>query len=117
MNTDDTNLPDTPAPGAHGAHGDSRRVLLDTPLRRANGIDITEVQVLKPLGGALRGLNLTELLQMNTSALHAILPRITQPQITKPDLAQLDPADLVALGTAVIGFLVPKNQRADFQSE
>lgn len=54
---------------------------------------------------------------MNTGALHTLLPRITSPQITKPDLAHLDPADLVALGTAVIGFLVPKDQRADFQSE
>lgn len=95
----------------------SHSVKLDAPLQRANGNNITEVQVLKPNSGALRGLNLTELLQMNMGALHIIIPRITQPQITKPDLANLDPADLVALGTAVIGFLVPKAQRADFQSE
>lgn len=95
----------------------SHSVKLDVPLQRANGNNITEVQVLKPTSGALRGLNLTELLQMNMGALHAIIPRITQPQITKPDLPHLDPADLVALGTAVIGFLVPKAQRADFQSE
>lgn len=95
----------------------SHSVKLDVPLQRANGNNITEVQVLKPNSGALRGLNLTELLQMNMGALHTIIPRITQPQITKPDLAHLDPADLVALGTAVIGFLVPKAQRADFQSE
>lgn len=96
---------------------DTRTIQLDAPLQRAGGNHIEQVQVLKPNAGALRGLNLTDLLQMNTSALHTLLPRITQPQITKPDLAHLDPADLVALGTAVIGFLVPKDQRADFQSE
>ena len=95
----------------------ARPVKLDAPLKRASGNDIEEVQVLKPNSGALRGLNLTDLLQMNTSALHTLLPRITSPQITKPDVANLDPADLVALGTAVIGFLVPKDQRADFQTE
>lgn len=100
------------------ARNDSARtVKLDAPLQRASGHHIAEVQVLKPSSGALRGLNLTELLQMNTGALHTLLPRITSPQITKPDLASLDPADLVALGTAVIGFLVPKEQRADFPSE
>lgn len=95
----------------------SQRVVLDSPLRRTNGNDITEVQLLKPNAGALRGLSLTDLLQMNTVALQTILPRITQPQITKQDTANLDPADLVALGTALVGYLVPKAQRADFLTE
>lgn len=99
------------------ANDNSRTVVLDTPIRRANGNEITEVQLLKPNAGALRGLSLTELLQMNTLALQTILPRITQPQITKPDTANLDAADLVALGTALVGFLVPKAQRADFLTE
>lgn len=112
MDTTETNAA---APDADtAANANSRRVVLDAPIHRANGNHITEVQLLKPNAGALRGLSLTELLQMNTLALQTILPRITQPQITKPDTANLDPADLVALGTALVGFLVPKAQRADF---
>lgn len=110
MQTQDTQAGTAPSDNA-------RTITLDAPLQRAGGAHIDKVQVLKPNSGALRGLNLTDLLQMNTSALHALLPRITSPQITKPDMANLDPADLVALGTAVIGFLVPKDQRADFQTE
>lgn len=111
MDTPETNAPETTA------NANSRLVVLDAPIHRANGNHITEVQLLKPNAGALRGLSLTELLQMNTLAIQTILPRITQPQITKPDTANLDPADLVALGTALVGFLVPKAQRADFLTE
>lgn len=92
-------------------------VTLDAPLLRANGESITHIEIRKPNAGALRGLALSDLLRLQTEAIQTILPRISTPMVLKPEVAKLDPADLVALGTAVVGFLVPKNQRADFQLE
>ena len=89
---------------------------LDTPIQRG-AQTITHVHVRKPNAGALRGLSLVEVLQMNVTALQALLPRVTEPPLLKQEVATMDPADLVALGTEVVGFLVPKAQRESFQPE
>ena len=89
---------------------------LDTPIQRG-GQTITHVQVRKPNAGALRGLSLVEVLQMNVTALQTLLPRVTEPPLLKNEVATMDPADLVALGTEVVAFLVPKAQREAFQPE
>lgn len=91
-------------------------IALDTPIQR-NGQTITHVQVRKPNAGALRGLSLVEVLQMNVTALQTLLPRVTEPPLLKQEVATMDPADLVSLGTEVVGFLVPKAQREAFQPE
>lgn len=82
-------------------------VTLDTPIQRGKQT-VTEVTVRKPLSGALRGVALTELLQMDVTALTKVLPRITEPALTDAELRNIDPADLVQLGTAVTGFLLAK---------
>lgn len=92
-----------------------RPVTLETPVQRGDS-SITTVLVRKPRSGELRGLSLSELLQLNVDALQTVLPRITEPMLHKQDVANLDPADLVSLGSAVINFLLPKDQRADFQT-
>lgn len=91
-------------------------VTLDAPLQRG-GQTIDKVDVRKPLSGALRGISLTELLRMNVDTIQQVLPRVTTPTLLKHDVDLLDPADLLQLGTAVVGFLLPKAQKADFQSE
>lgn len=94
----------------------STTVTLDYPIKTAGDRELAEVTVNKPGSGALRGLALTDLLRMETNALQTILPRVTQPMLNKQDVEKIDPADLVQLGTAVVGFLVPKSEKADFQS-
>ena len=96
--------------------GKTTTVTLDTPIKRGDN-EITQIEVRKPLTLALKGVSLTELLQMKVDAIGQVLPRVTTPTLTKPDIDNLDPADLLQLGTAVIGFLLPKAQRADFQTE
>lgn len=91
-------------------------ITLDTPFKRG-ALTIDKVEVRKPLSGALRGVSLTELLQMKVDALQLVLPRVTTPTLLRQDVDGLDPADIVQLGTAVIGFLLPKAQKADFQIE
>ena len=98
------------------AQRDPNTVTLDTPIKRGNGF-ITEVTLRKPSAGELRGVSLAELLQMKVDALQTVLPRITNPILHKQDMATLDPADLVNMGTVVVGFLLTKEQKADFQTE
>lgn len=85
-------------------------VTLDTPIKRGE-TEITSIELRKPASGELRGLNLTDLLQMDVNALHRVLPRISMPTITEAEAAALDPADLLQLGSRVAGFLLPKVMR------
>ena len=82
-------------------------VTLDTPIQRGE-TTITEINVRKPQSGELRGLNLTDILQMDVNALTKLLPRITNPALTEAEASALDPADLMQLGQEVASFLVPK---------
>ena len=98
------------------AQRDPNTVTLDTPIKRGNGF-ITEVTLRKPSAGELRGVSLAELLQMKVDALQTVLPRITNPLLHKQDMATLDPADLVNMGTVVVGFLLTKETKRDFVTE
>jgi hypothetical protein len=116
INTENTTAAATAPAVAITAPGIPVAIPLDTPIQRG-GQTITHVQVRKPNAGALRGLSLVEVLQMNVTALQTLLPRVTEPPLLKQEVAALDPADLVSLGTEVVGFLVPKAQREAFQPE
>jgi hypothetical protein len=85
----------------------SKTITLDTPIKRGDQ-SITAVTLRKPSSGELRGLNLTDLLQMDVNSLKKVLPRITSPILTEQDIDSLDPADLVDLGSSVALFLVKK---------
>lgn len=92
---------------------DPNTVTLDTPVKHGDQT-ITRVTLRKPKAGELRGVALSELLQLKVEAIQAVVPRISSPMLHKQDMANMDPADLVSLGTVVIGFLLTKDQRADF---
>lgn len=94
----------------------SETVQLDTPIQRGK-TTVTEITVRKPKAGALRGLALADVLNMDVYAINKILPRITEPALTEPELRDMDPADLVQLGGVVSNFLLPKKMRADAESE
>lgn len=92
-------------------------ITLDTPIKRGDDT-ITTVSVRKPAAGELRGVSLTELLQMEVTALTKVLPRITTPSLTEQEVGRMDPADLLQLGTEVSSFLLPNRMKqADFQPE
>lgn len=94
----------------------SNTITLDEPLVRADKT-ITEINLRKPNSGALRGIGLLELAQMDVSALEKLLPRITEPTLTKDEVAKLCPADLMQLGVKVANFLLTKQQQADYPNE
>ena len=87
-------------------------IILDSPIKRGSS-EINEVTLRKPMAGELRGVTLTDLLQMDVLALRKVLPRITNPTLTEHEIGQMDPADLVQLATLVTGFLLPKSAKAD----
>lgn len=87
-------------------------ITLDEPLKRGEQT-ITSVSVRKPASGELRGVALSDLLNLDVNAVIKILPRVTSPSLTEQEVARLDPADLVQLGSKVAGFLLPKSVKAE----
>ena len=93
------------------SHTQNQAVIeLDEPIKRGDGF-ITSLTVRKPKAGALRGISLIELANLNVSALQIVLPRITEPTLTAHDVANMDPAALLTVGAEVADFLVSKADR------
>jgi len=78
-------------------------VTLDEPIQRGEQ-RIEALMLRKPSAGELRGISLVELGQLEVSALHKVLPRITTPTLTEADVSRLALADLLALGAEIAGF-------------
>ncbi|GAB2721736.1 phage tail assembly protein [Comamonas sediminis] len=85
-------------------------VPLETPIKRAGG-DITEIKVMKPLGGDLRGLSIKSLADMDALSVQVLLPRITQPSIIQAEANALDLVDLANCAGVVWDFLQPSSVR------
>lgn len=89
------------------ANKNPNAITLETPIKRGDS-EITSIELRKPNAGELRGANLVDLLQMDVTALHKVLPRITIPALNEHEVAAMDPVDLMQCGTKVSGFLLPK---------
>jgi hypothetical protein len=88
-----------------------RTVSLDTPINRGETA-IGSIQLRKPRSGELRGLSLVDLGQLKVDALTKLLPRISVPTLTEAEVANMEPADLLACGAEIGGFLLQRSQRA-----
>lgn len=99
---------------AESINSDVATVELDSPISRG-GRAIHEIMLRRPRAGALRGINLMDLANLNATALMTVLPRITEPALTKEEVGNMDPADLTALGVEVASFLAQKKVKAEFQ--
>lgn len=108
--TDKAATTTTAGAGAGAEAIDANTITLDYPIQRGEQV-IATIKLRKPNAGELRGIKLVDLLQIDVSAVAALLPRITEPTLTTADVNKLDPADLVAIGTLAAGFFVPKAQR------
>lgn len=91
---------------------DDNSVTLDTPIKRGK-TEITQVILRKPSAGELRGIQLAELIQLDVASLIKVIPRLSNPGLTAPEVANLDPADLLAIGGKIVGFLLQKSARTD----
>ncbi|WP_413493131.1 phage tail assembly protein [Morganella psychrotolerans] len=91
-------------------------VTLEEPVKRGE-TDITEVVVRKPKAGALRGVRLVALMDMDVTSMTEVLPRITAPALTKPEIMAMAPGDLLNLSIEVVNFLLPKSMQQDYQND
>lgn len=91
---------------------DDNTVTLDSPIKRGK-TTIDTITLRKPASGELRGVQLVELLNMDVATLIKILPRISSPGITAPEAAGMDPADLLACGSKISGFLLQRSVKTD----
>lgn len=92
-------------------------VLKEIKLRRPiteGKTTIETVKVMEPTVGALRGLQLAPLVQMDTGALSRLLPRITDPILTEDQVAELHPADFAMMGGLVSVFLNAPEAMSEF---
>lgn len=78
-------------------------VTLSKPLK-IDGENVGIISLRTPKAGELRGLKLTDLMQMDVQALTVVLPRITQPPLDASQVADLSIVDLTRFGTKIIGF-------------
>ena len=91
-------------------------VTLEAPVTRGEQT-IETIELRRPQSGELRGLSLTDLLNMDVSAVIKLTPRISLPALLEQEVAALEPQDLVSIAAEIVGFLVPKSTReAGFQS-
>lgn len=80
-------------------------VKLSKPIKRGDE-DITEVLLREPKGGDLRGINLSDLMQMEVSSVGKVLDRISTPMIDPGTFANLPAVDLLNLSVGVVSFFV-----------
>lgn len=104
----------------HAAAGDAKAhdpntYTLDTPIVRG-AQTIERVTLRKPSAGELRGVSLSDLVNLDVAALSKVLPRISSPTLTDRDVFNLDPADLVQLGGIFSGFLMTKAVKRSMES-
>ncbi|WP_273837926.1 phage tail assembly protein [Providencia rettgeri] len=91
-------------------------ITLDEPITRGT-TTVTEVVVRKPNSGALRGVRLAALMEMDVDSAILVLPRVTAPALTKAELLMMSPADMVNLTKELVLFLLPKSVTMDFQND
>ncbi|EBE2441662.1 phage tail assembly protein [Salmonella enterica] len=57
--------------------------------------------------GSLRGLSLSDVLNMKTDALVTLFARVTSPRLKESEIGTLATSDFIALSTAIVPFLTP----------
>lgn len=91
-------------------------VTLEAPVIRGEQT-IETIELRRPQAGELRGLSLSDLLNMEVAAVIKLLPRISLPALLEQEVAALEPQDLVSIAAEIAGFLLPKSAReAEFQT-
>lgn len=87
----------------------STTITLDTPIKMGEN-EVTELTLIKPMAGQLRGIKLFELLQGDTAAYIELLPRISTPAINKAQASNLDLIDLMKILEVTGSWFVGKNE-------
>ena len=85
----------------------SSEITLDVPIPRGE-TSIEKVTLHKPNSGALRGVSVRAVLDMDVDTIIKVIPRVSDPKITEQEAARLDLADLAQAGLVLSSFFMPK---------
>lgn len=90
----------------------TQTITLESPLFRGESKIVT-IMLHQPNARALRGISLSSIMNMDVSAIAALLPRISEPTIIEAEVDKMDPADLLQAGMAVASFFLPQRDLDD----
>lgn len=90
----------------------THEITLETPIEREKS-SIDKLTLHKPTSGALRGVSVRSVLDMDVDTIVKVIPRIADPKITDAEAAKLDLPDLMQMGVALAGFFMPKSALAE----
>ncbi|RYU50044.1 phage tail assembly protein [Aliivibrio finisterrensis] len=83
------------------------KITLPTPIMKDDK-EVTTIELRKPCAGDLRGLNLTDVCQMDFNAAYEILPRISI--LNERDLLDIEVENLTPLMVGIANFFVNTKQ-------
>lgn len=89
---------------------DPNSVPLSDPIK-VGDTEITSVTLRKPKAGELRGLKVSDILQMDVDSMMTLLPRITSPVLDPSVVADLDADNFGPLAQKTMSFFLPKAQQ------
>ena len=81
-------------------------ITLSKPIVRGEE-KFASIQLREPKTGELRGLNMVDVVQLQTDALIELVPRISKPILTKDEVESLPPCDTFKIATEIANFLLP----------
>lgn len=87
----------------------TRTVTLTRPVPRSE-MTIATVTLREPSAGDMRGLKLTDVLQMDVATMTRLIPRISDPGLAPDEVSALTGGDLVTLAGTVVGFFFTEEQ-------
>ncbi|WP_058910986.1 phage tail assembly protein [Entomohabitans teleogrylli] len=79
-------------------------ITLENPIRRGEEL-VSQVTLMKPNAGTLRGVSLAALATSDVDALIKVLPRMTYPSLTEYEVSMMEWPDLMSFAGKVVGFL------------
>jgi len=81
------------------------KITLSTPLTIGKD-QVSEITLREPSPGELRGVKLSNLLQLDVATVITVLPRVTAPYLDEGTISKLPMRDFTKLATGLVGFFV-----------
>lgn len=81
------------------------RIPLRKPVKRGD-TTVSSILLREPDGVALMGIELFDLMRMNTTEIVKLLPRITEPPLITEEVKLMGGQDLFEVGQEIAGFLL-----------
>jgi len=72
-----------------------------------------KIQLRRPGGGELRGVDLISIYRMDVVAVSKVVPRISSPVVSSAEFLAMSAPDVAAVCNAVSDFLLTKQQKAE----